>query len=114
MSVSQKTQSRVRRKNRVRAKITGTVQRPRLSVYKSNTAIYAQLIDDVSGVTIAAASSLKEKKANIETAKKVGADLAAAAKKAKVETCVFDRNGYKYHGAVKELADAAREGGLQF
>ena len=106
------------RKKRVRAKISGTPQRPRLSVYKSNTNIYAQLIDDVNGVTLASANTLQaevsEKSANIEAAKKVGAALAKKAIEAGIQEVVFDRNGYLYHGKVKALADAAREAGLKF
>lgn len=109
-----KQDQRTRRKLRIRAKVAGTALRPRLSVYRSNTAVYAQLIDDVAGITIASASSLKEKKANTDVAKKVGAEIATAAKAAKVDACVFDRNGYQYHGVIKAIADGAREGGLQF
>ncbi len=107
--------TRARRKKRVRAKISGTAQKPRLSVFRSNTHIYAQLIDDVNGVTLANASDLKSKKGNkTESAQAVGKAIAEAAKKAKITECVFDRNGYKYHGRVKALAEAAREGGLKF
>jgi large subunit ribosomal protein L18 len=109
--------SRIRR--RVRAKISGTPERPRLSVFRSNKQIYAQIIDDAAGRTIAAASSIDKevasKKVNkIEQAKLVGALLADRAKEAEVETVVFDRGGYIYHGRVKSLADGAREGGLNF
>lgn len=110
-----KLQQRQRRKIRIRAKISGTAARPRLSVYRSLTSIYAQLIDDTTGKVLAASSSLKEKKgASMENAKKVGMELAKKAKAAKIESCVFDRSGYLYHGRVKALADGAREGGLQF
>ncbi len=109
--------SRIRR--RVRAKISGTPERPRLSVFRSNKQIYAQIIDDAAGRTIASASSIDKevasKKVNkIEQAKLVGALLADRAKEAEVETVVFDRGGYIYHGRVKSLADGAREGGLNF
>jgi large subunit ribosomal protein L18 len=99
----------------VRAKIRGTAERPRLSVHRSLTAIRVQLIDDTAGKTLAAASSKEAKvKLNKEGAKKVGALIAKKAKDAKVTTVVFDRGSYKYHGRIKELADAARDGGLQF
>lgn len=107
-------EQRLRRKQRIRAKISGTTEKPRLTVFKSNMAIYAQLIDDVAGKTLAAASSLKDKKANVATAQKVGKELAEKAKTLKISTCVFDRNGYQYQGTIKSIADAAREGGLQF
>ncbi len=106
--------ARIQRKKRIRSKISGTAQKPRLTVFKSNVAIYAQLIDDQKGVTIVAASSISEKKKTIAAASKVGKDIADAAKKAGIETCVFDRNGYPFHGRVKALAEAARESGLQF
>jgi large subunit ribosomal protein L18 len=103
-----------KRKARVRGKIFGTPEKPRLSVYKSHTAIYAQLIDDTSSKTLVSASSIKTKKSLVEESPLVGKSLAEKAKEQKISRCVFDRNGYKYHGAVKLLADAAREGGLQF
>lgn len=110
-----KLQQRQRRRIRIRAKISGTAARPRLSVYRSLTSIYAQLIDDTTGKVLAASSSLKEKNgSSMENAKKVGMELAKKAKAAKIESCVFDRSGYLYHGRVKALADGAREGGLQF
>jgi len=110
-----KIQQRQRRKIRVRSKISGTAVCPRLSVYRSLTNIYAQLIDDTTGKVIVASSSMKDKKgATMETAKKVGMDLAKKAVAKKVESCVFDRSGYLYHGRVKALADGAREGGLRF
>lgn len=104
-----------RRHVRIRAKLSGSAARPRLVVFRSNMNIYAQLIDDDAGKTILAASDLKATKGTkTERASEVGKAIAEAAKKAKVETCVFDRNGYKYHGRVKALAEAAREAGLQF
>ena len=109
---------RTRRHIRVRRKISGTAERPRLCVYRSNSNIYVQIIDDVAGNTICQASKLdkevKIKHANKEAAKEVGALIAKRAKAKKVETVVFDRGGYIYHGVVKELAEAAREGGLEF
>ena len=109
---------RTRRHIRVRRKISGTAERPRLCVYRSNTNLYAQIIDDVSGKTLVQASTLdkevKTKKSNIEAAKEVGTLIAKRATANKIETVVFDRGGYIYHGVVKELAEAAREGGLKF
>ena len=109
---------RARRHARVRRKISGTAERPRLCVYRSNTNLYVQIIDDVAGNTLVSASTLdkeiKTKHANKEAAKEVGALIAKRAKAKKVETVVFDRGGYIYHGVVKELAEAAREGGLKF
>ena len=109
---------RTRRHIRVRRKISGTAERPRLCVYRSNSNIYVQIIDDVAGNTICQASTLdkevKIKHANKEAAKEVGALIAKRAKAKKVETVVFDRGGYIYHGVVKELAEAAIEGGLKF
>lgn len=117
MTVITSRQRRQRRRYRVRAKVSGTAQRPRLSVYRSNRGVFAQLIDDVEGKTLAAVnwteSELKELR-GVEQAKKAGELLADRAKKAGVETCVFDRSGYRYHGRVKALADGAREGGLEF
>ena len=113
-----KNESRLVRHARVRKKISGTPERPRLSVYKSLTGIYAQIIDDVNGRTLVAASTLdkevKIKASNIEAAKEVGALVAKRATKAGIKTIVFDRGGYQYHGKVKALAEAAREGGLEF
>ncbi|MEQ0489012.1 50S ribosomal protein L18 [Anaerococcus murdochii] len=119
MAKKNKNDRLITRKKRVRAKISGTPQRPRLSVYKSNTNIYAQLIDDVNGVTLASANSLQKdvaesEHANVETAKKVGAAIGKRALEAGIEEVVFDRNGYLYHGRVKALAEAAREAGLKF
>ena len=109
---------RTRRHARVRTKISGTPECPRLSVFKSNSAVYAQIIDDVNGKTLVAASSLdkevKTKHANKEAAKEVGALVAKRAKDAKISDVVFDRGGYIYHGVIKALADSAREGGLNF
>ena len=109
---------RSRRHKRVRTKISGTAERPRLCVYRSNSNIYAQIIDDVKGVTLVQASTLdkevKTKYANKVAAKEVGALIAKKAVAKKIETVVFDRGGYIYHGVIKELAEAAREGGLVF
>lgn len=108
----------VRKKHRrIRNKISGTPECPRLAVHKSGKHIYAQIIDDVKGVTLASASSVElksEKIADTEVAQQVGAEIAKAAKKAKVEDVVFDRGGFVYHGKIAALADAAREGGLNF
>lgn len=111
-----KLDRRAKIKAGIRKKISGTAQRPRLSVFRSNKEIYAQIINDENGTTLAAASSAKiEATGNkTDTAKAVGTAVAAAAKAAGVDTVVFDRNGYLYHGRVKALADAAREGGLIF
>lgn len=114
-----RAQRRQKIRYRVRKNANGEAQKPRLAVFRSNTDIYAQLIDDVNGVTIAAASS-KEKdiaaqKGNkVEISKLVGQSIARKASELGVTTCVFDRGGYLYHGRVKSLADGAREGGLQF
>jgi large subunit ribosomal protein L18 len=111
-------QARERRHRRVRGRVEGTAERPRLVVFRSNRGIEAQLVDDLGGKTVAAASWLNLKKSfkgdKTEQAAEVGKLLAANAKKAKVETVVFDRGGYLYHGRVKALADGAREGGLKF
>lgn len=110
--------SRAKRHLRVRGKISGTPECPRLNVFRSTKHIYAQVIDDVNGVTLAAASSavkgFGEGGGNVEGAKKVGAAIAKAAVEKGITTVVFDRGGYLYHGRVKELADGAREGGLKF
>ena len=107
-----------RRPIRVRNKISGTAERPRLCVFRSNTNIYVQAIDDVTGTTIASASTLdktvKTKHSNKEAAKEVGTLIAKRLAEKNITTVVFDRGGYVYHGVVKELAEAAREGGLQF
>lgn len=111
-----KTDRRSKIKLGVRSKISGTAERPRLTVFRSNKQIYAQVIDDIAGKTLASASSLKlgDKAPKKEIASKVGALVAKAAQEAGVTTVVFDRNGYLYHGRIKELADAARNGGLKF
>ena len=117
MSVKTKQQARLRRRRRVRAKVRGSAERPRLSVFRSNRGIQAQLIDDDSGRTVAAVnwteSDLRGLKPE-EQAKKAGQLLAERAKSAGVETCVFDRGGYLYHGRVRALAESAREAGLRF
>ncbi len=103
------------RKRRIRARVTGTSARPRLTVYRSLTQIRAQIVDDASGKTLAAASTKEAKaKHTVDGAKKVGTLLAEKAAKAGVKAVVFDRNAYKFHGRVKALAEGAREGGLQF
>ena len=111
-------EARERRHRRVRGKVAGTAERPRLSVFRSNRGIFAQLVNDASGRTLAAAGWLGLKKGfkgdKTAQAAEVGRQLAAAAKKAGVESVVFDRGGYLYHGRVKALAEGAREGGLRF
>lgn len=113
-----KKATRVKRRLRIRAKISGTAQRPRLSVFRSANNIYAQVIDDVAGVTLAAASSLDKgfegTGGNKEAAKKVGMAIAKAAIAKGIDAVVFDRGGFVYHGRVQELAEGAREGGLKF
>ena len=110
-----KIERRIKIKYRVRNKISGTAERPRMSVFRSNKQIYVQVINDLTGTTLASASSLGlEKCAKKEQAAQVGALAAKAALEAGIVTVVFDRNGYLYHGRVKELADAARNGGLKF
>jgi large subunit ribosomal protein L18 len=110
-----KTQKRTRRHNRIRAKVKGTADRPRLAVYRSNTALYAQIIDDVAAKTIVATDSRKvSAKGMREKARAVGAAIAEAAKKEGVEKVIFDRGGFLYTGAIKEVAEGAREGGLVF
>ena len=111
-----KTARRKRLRLGIRSKVSGTAECPRISVFKSNKGIYAQLIDDINGVTLASASTKEIGKAgvNIEISKEVGKKLAENAKKAGVETVIFDRGGYPYHGRVKALAEGAREGGLKF
>ncbi len=110
--------ARARRHVRVRKKVRGTPDRPRLAVFRSNRYIYAQLIDDTKGHTIAAASSqereLRDRRLTVETAAEVGRLLAERAKEAGVSSVVFDRGGFKYHGRIKALADAVREAGLEF
>jgi large subunit ribosomal protein L18 len=117
MTVLTPRQRRLRRRRRVRARVSGTAERPRLSVYRSNRGVFAQLIDDTRGHTIAAVNWIEpelRKLSASEQAKKAGELLAERAKGAGVETCVFDRGGYRYHGRVQALADGAREGGLAF
>jgi large subunit ribosomal protein L18 len=111
-----KENRRVRIRKSIRSKISGTAQKPRLSVFRSNTGIYAQLIDDTAGRTLASASSkeMDAKSANIEISKSVGQKLAEKATANGISTVVFDRGGYLFHGKVKALAEGAREGGLKF
>jgi len=117
MTVMTKRQQRLRRRRRVRARIVGSAERPRLSVYRSNRGVFAQLVDDAAGSTLAAVNwtepELRKLTAS-EQAKRAGELLAERAKSAGVETCVFDRGGYKFHGRVKALAEGAREKGLKF
>jgi len=117
MSVKTKGSARLRRRRRVRAKVRGSAERPRLSVFRSNRGVVAQLIDDNAGHTLAAVSwtesDLREL-ARMDQASKAGEVLAGRAKEAGVQSCVFDRGGYRFHGRVKALADGAREGGLRF
>jgi large subunit ribosomal protein L18 len=117
MSVHTKAQQRLRRRRRVRAKVRGTAERPRLSVFRSNRGVSAQLIDDVAGRTVAAVNWIEPDVKSLgrdEQAKRVGELLAQRAKDAGVDTCIFDRGGYQYHGRVQALADGAREAGLTF
>ena len=117
MTVKTRSQARLRRRRRVRAKVQGTAERPRLSVFRSNRGIQAQLIDDVHGHTLAAVNWIEDDLKSLgrmDQAKRAGELLAERAKAAGVETCVFDRGGYRYHGKVKALAEGAREGGLSF
>ena len=117
MTTMTKREARLRRHRRVRGKISGTAERPRLVVFRSNRGIFAQLVDDGTGRTLASAgwTSLDRPPASkTEQAKEVGTALAAAAQKAGIARCVFDRAGYLFHGRVKALAEGAREGGLQF
>ena len=117
MSIVTKREARLRRHRRVRAKVSGTAERPRLAVFRSNRGIFAQLVDDESGRTLASASwtAMGESSGSkSDQAAEVGKALAAAAKGAGIERCVFDRGGYLFHGRVKALAEGAREGGLQF
>ena len=110
--------ARIRRHMRVRGKVSGTAACPRLAVFRSNNNIYAQLIDDVKGITLVAAASNEKDfgkcTGNKEEARKVGLEIAKRAAAKGIEECVFDRGGYIYHGRVKELAEGAREGGLKF
>jgi len=121
MKMDDKVRLRLKRHRRVRYKVSGTAERPRLAVFRSEKNIYAQLIDDDAGSTVAAASTLdaglrakKVSGANIDAAKAVGALIAERAKEKGVTSVVFDRGGFRYHGRVQQLADAAREGGLKF
>jgi large subunit ribosomal protein L18 len=117
MTVSSNPHARLRRRRRVRAKIRGTAERPRLSVFRSNRGIGAQLIDDVNGHTLAAVNWTEtdlKSLGRMDQAKRAGELLAQRAKEAGVETVVFDRGGYRFHGKVKALGDGAREGGLKF
>ncbi|MDR0978632.1 MAG: 50S ribosomal protein L18 [Lachnospiraceae bacterium] len=118
VSKTDRKMERERRHKRVRTKISGTAECPRLCVFRSNMNLYAQIIDDTAGKTLASASTLdkevKTKKSNKEAAREVGVLIAKKAKANKIETVVYDRGGYIYHGVVKELAEAAREAGLKF
>ena len=117
MAKNKKAIRRTRIKHRIRKTINGTAGRPRLSVFRSERHIYAQLIDDLAGHTLASASSLEDsslKGTGVEKSAVVGKKLAERAKEAGIEVAVFDRNGYRYHGRVKALADGAREGGIRF
>jgi large subunit ribosomal protein L18 len=117
MSLTTKPQRRLRRRRRVRAKVRGSAERPRLSVFRSNRGVFAQLIDDDSGKTLAAVTWTESDLRSLdrmEQAKKAGELIAKRAADAGVSSCVFDRGGYQYHGRVKALADGAREGGLKF
>ena len=117
ISKPDKNKSRLKRHRRIRGKISGTAERPRLSIFRSNKNIYAQLIDDVAGVTLASASTLDENVSDatkVEQAAAVGKAIAEAAKAKNISTVVFDRSGYLYHGRVQALAEAARENGLDF
>ncbi len=110
-----KNKKRVTRHNRVRAKVSGTAERPRLAVFRSNKFVYAQIIDDVAGKTLAATDTRKQTGATLtERAKAVGTAIAELTKKAGVTKVVFDRGGFRYQGTVAALADGAREGGLEF
>jgi len=117
MSVATKGTKRLRRRRRVRAKVRGTAERPRLSVFRSNRGVVCQLVDDDRGHTVVAVhwteSELRDLQA-MEQAKRAGELLGERAKQAGIETCVFDRGGYQYHGRVKAIADGAREAGLTF
>jgi large subunit ribosomal protein L18 len=116
MAVLTKPQKRLRRRRRVRAKVRGTAERPRLSVYRSNRGVFVQLIDDDAGRTLASVSWTEPDLrglGSMEQAKRAGELLAERAKSAGIETCIFDRGGYRYHGRVAAIADGAREGGLK-
>ncbi len=115
-----KTEKRLKIKLRIRKKIKGTAEKPRLSVFRSNKQIYVQAVDDVNGVTLASASSREKETASVTGKKKseiaalVGKQIASACKEKGIENVIFDRSGYQYHGRIKSLADGAREGGLKF
>lgn len=117
MQTAQKTLRRQKLRWRIRAKISGTAQKPRMSVFRSNKDIYVQLIDDTTGTTLVAANSRQKGTAatgnKTEQATEIGREIARKAKDLGIETCVFDRGGYLYHGRVKAVADGAREGGLK-
>jgi len=112
--MAQKISKRQRSKYRIRKKVNGTPDAPRLAVFKSNKNIYCQLIDDTQGVTVASASSSKDSKGGVEQAKSVGKDIALKAQGMNIDKVVFDRGGFIYHGRIKAFADAAREAGLKF
>ena len=117
MSVQTKPAKRLKRRRRVRSKVRGTAERPRLSIFRSNRGVFAQLIDDINGKTLVAVNWIEPELKGLqsmEQAKKAGELLAQRAKAAGIETVVFDRGGYQYHGRVAALADGAREGGLAF
>jgi len=117
MTVLTKRERRLRRRRRVRARVTGSAERPRLSVHRSNRGVFAQLVDDTKGHTVAAVNWIEPELRKLtasEQAKRAGELLAERAQAAGVETCVFDRGGYKFHGRVKALAEGAREKGLRF
>lgn len=121
MAYSSLGDARERRKKRIRKKVFGTTERPRLTIFRTNSHMYAQIVDDVSGVTLAAASTLSPElksheghRGNIDAAKAVGKLIAERAKAASIDKVVFDRNGFLYHGRVQALADSAREAGLDF
>jgi large subunit ribosomal protein L18 len=117
MTVLTNRQRRLRRRRRVRSRVSGTAERPRLSVYRSNRGVFAQLVDDTRGHTLAAVNWTEPELRDLaagEQAKRAGQLLAERAKAVGVETCIFDRGGYKYHGRVRALAEGAREGGLAF
>jgi large subunit ribosomal protein L18 len=117
MTVMTKREQRLRRRRRVRARIVGSAERPRLSVHRSNRGVFAQLVDDAAGHTLAAVNWTEPELRKLSAAaqaKRAGELLAERAKAAGIETCVFDRGGYKFHGRVKALAEGAREGGLKF
>lgn len=116
MKIEDKQKNRQKRKMHIRKTVSGTASKPRLSVFRSNNHIFAQAIDDVNSVTLVSASDFesKTKKNNIETATKVGETLGEKLKKIGVEAVIFDRNGYKYHGKVKALADGIRAAGIKF